>query len=102
MTVYVAEIEGRSIVAFDAETRCEAETLTDAEWLKEDLMVLESNGQPLWDGNAEIYIREAFEDERDKWDSSRARALLEEEIDADEEWIIYLVPVSEPADDEDC
>ena len=43
-----------------------------------------------------IHIREADEDERGKFDSSRAKAILEGEIGERECWKVYLVPVSDP------
>ena len=64
MTVYVAEIDGRAVVAFNADNDLEAELAVEDEIFQNDLAVLESSGRPLWDGEAEIHIREADEDER--------------------------------------
>ena len=41
MTIYIAEIEGRAIVAFGAENYAEAQDLIAAEWLHDDLAALE-------------------------------------------------------------
>ena len=100
MTIYVAEIEGRAVVAFGAENRAEAQDLIDAEWLHDDLIVLETNGRPLWNGESEIHLREAIDEEHAQWESSWAAALLQGEATADEkdEWVVYLVPVSDPTD----
>ena len=105
MTIYVAEIEGRAIVAFGAENEAEAADLIEAEWLHDDLMVLESNGRPLWDGKSEIHLREAVEEERARWESSWAAALLKGDATAEEkdEWVVYLMPVSDPTNiDDEC
>ena len=99
MTVYVAEIDGRAVVAFNADNDLEAELEIEDEIFQNDLAVLESSGRPLWDGEAEIHIREADEDERGKFDSSKAKAVLEGEIGEGELWMVYLVPVSDPTDD---
>ena len=64
MTVYVAEIHGRAVVAFNADNDLEAEREIEDEIFQNDLAVLESSGRPIWDGEAEIHIREADEDER--------------------------------------
>ena len=80
MTVYVAEIDGRAVVAFSAENDLEAQVEIEDEIFQNDLAVLESGGRPIWDGEAEIHIREAHEGERGKFDSSRAKAILEGEI----------------------
>jgi hypothetical protein len=102
MTTYVAEIEGRAVVAFGAENYAEAQDLITTEWLHDDLAVLESNGRPLWDGKSELHVREAVEEERVQWESSWATALSQGEATADEidEWVVYLVPVSDPTDNE--
>jgi hypothetical protein len=99
MTVYVAEIHGRAVVAFNADNDLEAEREIEDEIFQNDLAVLESSGRPIWDGEAEIQIREADEDERGKFDSSRAKAILEGEIGERECWKVYLVPVSDPTND---
>ena len=96
MTVYVAEIDGRAVVAFNADNDLEAELEIEDEIFQNDLAVLESSGRPLWDGETEIHIREADEYERGKFDSSRAKAILEGEIGERECWKVYLVPVSDP------
>ena len=70
MTVYVAEIDGRAVVAFNADNDLEAELEIEDEIFQNDLAVLESSGRPLWDGEAEIHIREAT---RTKGESSTVR-----------------------------
>jgi hypothetical protein len=101
MTIYVAEIEGRAIAAFHAETDIEAEEFVDAEWFRDDLMVLEFEGRPLWNGTSEIYVREAVDDERATWDSSRARGILEGEADKNKkDWLAFLVLIVDPTDDD--
>ena len=48
MTVYVAEISGRGIAAFDAASEAEAAVhLADKAFVR-DLIVLRSQGRPLW------------------------------------------------------
>jgi len=107
MTIYVAEIEGRAIIAFAAGTREEAEAFRDEPWLQEDLMVLQSEGRFLWDGESEIFIREATEDERSRCDTAHAKTILagDDDIPDDDDWYIWLVPditdVTDEMDDED-
>src|SRR5688572_14275648 len=100
MTVYVAEIAGRPIVAFQSETKLEAQSMVAADWFRAELSVLESGNRPLWDGHSEIHVREALEDERAQWDSSRAKAILAGEAEEDDEgFLTYLVPVRDPTDE---
>src|SRR5262245_46895618 len=101
MSIYVAEIDGRPIVAFRAETDIEAEQVAEAEWFLADLQFLESGGKPLWNGASEIHVREAVEEERAQWESSRAKSIIAGKTDAeDSDWLTFLVPVVDPADDE--
>ena len=103
MGVYVAEIEGRAIMCFGAEDDRAADELVNANWLRDELMVLENNGRPLWDGIAEIHVREALDDERAQRDSSFAKALFAGDAESDEreEWLTYLVPTYDPTDDDE-
>jgi hypothetical protein len=104
MTVYVAEINGQAIAAFDAANDSAAEKLELN--LRDDWMVLESNGASLWDGQAEIFVRKAFSEEDAHWEASRARAILAGEIEQNAEdndfvvHLLYLVPVTDPTDEE--
>src|SRR5215470_6304824 len=75
MTVYVAEIKGRGIAAFHADNGAEAERLVRDRVFRDDLMVLASNGLPLWDGVADIQVRQALPEEGAKWQASRAKAI---------------------------
>src|SRR6516162_895548 len=75
MTVYVAEIKGRGIAAFHADNGAEAERLVRDRVFRDDLMVLASNGLPLWDGVAGIQVRQALPWEETKWRASRAKAI---------------------------
>ena len=51
MTIYVAEIDGIPLAAFQAETYDNAREIVNADWFRADLP---------WDGEAEISIREAI------------------------------------------
>ena len=47
MTVYVAEINGRAIAAFNAENEIQAEVRGRSKPFRADLTVLENEGHPL-------------------------------------------------------
>src|SRR5215213_7921256 len=93
------QIDGRAVVAFNAENDLEAQIELEDEIFQNDLTVLESGGRPIWDGEAQIDIREADKNEKGKFDNSRAKAILEGKIREGESWMLYLVPVSDPTDD---
>lgn len=59
MIVYVAEISGRGIAAFDAANDIEAQAQLANRGLLRDLIVLQNEGRALWDGVADIHLRTA-------------------------------------------
>ncbi len=102
MSIYVVEIAGRGVVAFNATNRDEAHGFATKDGaLHDDLMVLEFGGKPLRDGEAELFVRDAFPEEQARWQASQARASRDGEIEEeDDPWVLFLVPVSDPTDDE--
>jgi hypothetical protein len=74
MTVYVADIGGKGVAAFEADSDSDAERLARDRVFRDDLMVLTTGGLPLWDGVSDIEIRHARPGEAAKWRASRARA----------------------------
>ena len=101
MTVYVAEINGRAIAAFNAEDDIQAEGRGSSKPFRGDLTVLENEGQTLWNGADEILIRKALPAEEVQYGASRARAIKDKEIDVDDDWLMFLVSVTDPTGDFD-
>jgi hypothetical protein len=96
MTVYVAEIEGRGIAAFYAENGAAAMVRVRDRLFRDDLMVLATDGLPLWDGMADIQLRPAFPDEEARWLASRAKAIRHGNIEReDDTWIAFLVALTD-------
>ena len=81
MTVYVADIGGRGVAAFQADSDSDAERLARDRVFRDDLMVLTTGGLPLWDGVSAIEIRQARPGEAAKWRASRARAISQGNIE---------------------
>ena len=99
MSVYVCEIEGRAIAASGHDNLDDAEAWFQSEPFQADLLVLESQGRPVWDGVSDLHVRRAMPEEEAIWEKSRARAILAKELDADDEdWLAFLVAVSDPTD----
>lgn len=97
MTVYVADIEGRGVAAFQADSGVDAERFVRDRVFRDDLMVLATGGLPLWDGIADIQVRRARPDEEARWRASRAKAVRDGNIEGNEEaWIAFLVALSDP------
>ena len=52
-------------------------------------------------GTDEIFVRKAFAAEEAQFNASQARAISEKEIDEDDDWLMFLVPVTDPIGDFD-
>ena len=103
MTVYVAEISGRGVVAFEAANEDEAKARLADRAFQRDLYVFQNEGRSLWDGVAEIHLREARPKEDESWQASRATAGQLDKSDDPEDWRVFLIPVVDPSsfDDDD-
>ena len=53
--------------------------------LQHDLMVLATDGLPLWDGMADIQVRPAFPEEEARWRASRAKAIRHGYIETEDD-----------------
>ncbi len=107
MTIYTIEIAGRPTVAFSAENLSAAKKAQKGGGgIEEELTVLDDvSGKPLWDGEAELFLREAHEEEWEEWDKVIAHAVQEGDPASREEaeeagYVIFLVPVIDPTDDD--
>src|SRR6266576_6042825 len=100
MDIYVAEINGRSIAAVNADQIADAESLVTNPAIEIELMVLENEGAPLWDGEVPICVRPALPEEQAVWRDFQNQAIREGDIDAErtERRLCFLVPVVDPTD----
>jgi hypothetical protein len=97
MTIFVAEIKGQGIAAFHADSQSDAEFRARDRAFRDDLMVLATSGQPLWDGVVGIHIRQARPGEEAKWQASHTKAVRHGNIEVDDEdWIAFLVALTNP------
>jgi len=95
MTIFVTEINGQGIFAFSQLTMDVAQTLADDEDFLADLMFLQGKDKrPLWDGQAEIFLREADPEEARLWNASFTEARQDGNAEDGKDWAIYLVPVT--------
>jgi hypothetical protein len=65
--IFVIEINGKSVLAFNADSQIDAERKAQSPMLCSDLMVFETVDGPLWNGEDEIVVREALPAERENW-----------------------------------
>jgi hypothetical protein len=94
--VFVVEIDGRGIAAFGAEDGLEAKAIAEEEGFRSDLIVLENEGKPLWDGLSEIRVREASPEEETAW---KRGFRFYDATDGLLMTVVYLVPVTDPTSD---
>jgi hypothetical protein len=81
MAIYVAEIQGKAVVAFNADSAREADEMAASEASRTDLGELENDGMPLWDGRSDISVREASPVEHGVWSISKARAIAQGDLE---------------------
>jgi hypothetical protein len=92
MTLYVAQISGRGIVAFEASDEDEAKARIADMAFRRDLIVFQHGGRPLWDGVSEIELREALPRETETWQASGAT----EGKSSRAKRRVFLVPIVDP------
>jgi hypothetical protein len=64
---FLIEINGKSVLAFNADSQSDADRKAESPILCSDLMVFETIDGPIWNGADEIVVREAQPAEREKW-----------------------------------
>lgn len=104
MTVYVAEIAGRGVVAFEAADESAATARLADKAFQRDLIVFQNEGRPLWDGVSEIRLRDTLPKEAAAWQAGRAAPGEPDEPDGQESRRVFLIPVVNPlqfGDDDD-
>ncbi|HEY2444105.1 MAG TPA: hypothetical protein VGI20_00005, partial [Rhizomicrobium sp.] len=69
--IFVLEIKGTAILAFEADNLDDARTYAANAGEREDLSELRSNGAPLWNGKDEIGVRLATDSEADLFEKQR-------------------------------
>jgi hypothetical protein len=97
--IFVLQVHGTAILAFDADDLDDANAYAESHGLREDLTELSSGGAPLWNGTDAIDVRPATDAEASLFEEQR-REDWEDEPHADaEDFEVYLVPLDEPEED---
>ncbi|MBW9117893.1 hypothetical protein JNB88_30200 [Rhizobium cauense] len=100
MDYFTIEIGGQAIASFRSENADDAKHFFEAEDFREDLTVLQSQGKPVWDGIAALTLRKATGEEASEvehayeFDDDPERTI-------DDEFVVFLIPISDVADGED-
>ena len=92
--MFTLEIGGRPVAVLNLPTVADAEELLGDKGFRNDLTALQSEGRPLWDGQAAMSLREATADERAEFENSAA----DEDDEEDGGFVMFLVDVTEAED----
>ena len=93
MSVFVVEINGIGVVAFNADSLFRAERIAAEPRLRSDLMVHETAAGPIWNGADEVIVRQAVSNERSLWERTRTFAVSDatnEELGTLEVWLVKI------------
>ncbi len=100
MDYFTIEVAGKAIASFRAHNDEDARHFFEAEDFREDLTILQTEGGPVWDGKAALTLRKAAAEE-----ASEVEHAYELDDDPsrtiDDEFVVFLIPIAELADDED-
>lgn len=91
--MFTLEIDGRPIAITDAD-EAQAWAIFESDEFKQDLTVLTSDGEPLWDGKARLSIRPSSDEEIASFEAPVLDAA--DDLDEDEEdslSVTFLVPI---------
>lgn len=101
MNLYTLEAQDRAVLVFAEESEESARTLA-LEAIAPDLQILESEGQPVWDGESPLVVRAANEEETAEWEADFAQAIEDEEVTEDERqgYALFLIDVEDAEDEE--
>jgi hypothetical protein len=98
--MFTLEISGKPVAVTNA-SEDEARELFDSGAFKEDLMTLESEGAPLWDGYASLSVRPANPDEIAAFEGAATDEDGEpDSADEPGPMLMFLVDVTDPDDEE--
>jgi hypothetical protein len=101
MPLYVIEIAGEPILVFPEETLALAQEEAATGNVTEALQEFERDGNPVWDGEAKLEVREANQEEIGHYEQGFAEASAEGEI-ADEdrdEFAVFLIETDDMDDE---
>ncbi len=96
--MFTVEIDGRAIAVTNAQED-QARDLIESEEFLDDLMVMESNGKPVWNGQTPVTLRPATPDEKAEF--HEADDLDDDDMDdEDEPCVVFLIDIDDEEDED--
>ena len=92
--VYVVEMNGNALVAFEAVSGREAKELLKERWFRDELLSLRSDTRQVWDGASVLTTRIGNDAEIAKF---KSMSNLTKDKEADGLVLAYLIPLDQPA-----
>jgi len=97
--MFTLEVAGKPIAVTNA-SEDEAREVFESDAFKEDLMTIESDGAPIWDGFATLNIRPATEDEVKDFEDAPTEDDGGEPAEEETPLIMFLVDIDEAEEDD--
>ena len=95
--MFTVEIAGRAIAVTNADEE-QARELIESEEFREDLTVIHSDGQPIWDGKAKLELRAATLDEEEEFEDAEDPD-GDEDLEEGEPSVVFLIDIDEEDDE---
>ena len=92
MNVFTLEVAGRALACICADTRAGAQETIDDPWFRDGLLGLQRDGQPIWNGEGELQIREATPQESARVRERIGTSKLTGEPLNDDETLVFFAP----------
>ena len=105
MPLCTVEVAGRPVLVFSEASRESAQEIL-ASLIGPDLQEFESDGVPVWDGEAPLTVRDANPVETTRWEQGLAEAQEDTAGDEDgpgdgDDFAVFLIDLDEEGEEED-
>ena len=102
MALFTVEVQGRPVLVFSEESQGAAETLVGTT-IGPDLAEFEEDGEPVWDGEAELLVRDAEPAEAAQWEEGFAEAMRTDGAGEEDRtgYAVFLIEVDGPIEEDD-
>lgn len=97
--MFTLEVAGKPIAVTNA-SEDEAREVFESDAFKDDLMAIESEGAPIWDGFATLTIRPATREEAKDFDDAPTEDNGGEPAEEPTPVIMFLIDIDEPEEDD--